>query len=180
MANGDESALAALYDQWADRVHAVAFWILRDADEAEDVVEETFWQAWRTAERYDGRRGAGSTWLTMIARSRALDRLRARRRSSDWTAAPGTASALLDEALPLGTEVPDGPERAERSAAVSAALGALPSEQREAVELAFFGGLSHSEIAGRLAEPLGTVKTRIRLAMQKLRQRLAFLQEGGP
>src|SRR6476661_7993596 len=80
MADGDEAALGVLYDRWADRVHTVAFWILKDTDEAEDVVEETFWQVWRSAARYDARRSSGATWLILIARSRALDRLRAQRR----------------------------------------------------------------------------------------------------
>jgi len=181
MADGDESALAVLYDGWCERVHTLAFWILKDPDEAEDVVEETFWQAWRTAGRYDSRRGAGSTWLIMIARSRALDRLRARRRWADWTAAPGNTSVLLEKTAAVSGEIPDAhSERTERQAAVAAALDGLPPEQRRVVELAFFGGLSHSEIAEQMAEPLGTVKTRIRLAMQKLRQRLAFLREEGP
>jgi RNA polymerase sigma-70 factor (ECF subfamily) len=177
MADGDESGLAALYDRWVDRVHTVAYWILKDADEAEDVVEETFWQAWRTAARYDGTRSAGSTWLVMIARSRALDRLRAQRRRADWTGAPSTAGALLDEAMDRESGTTPSPERGERSAALVEAIGALPSEQRQALELAFFGGLSHSEIAAQTAQPLGTVKTRIRLAMEKLRQRLGFLRD---
>ena len=179
MADGDESALTALYDRWVERVHTVAFWILKDSDEAEDVVEETFWQAWRNAARYDGVRSSASTWLVMIARSRALDRLRAERRRSDWTASPATAGALLDEAAAREPDA-SAADRGEHSAALSEAIGALPSEQRQALELAFFGGLSHSEIADRTAQPLGTVKTRIRLAMEKLRQRLGFLRDEAP
>ena len=180
MADGDESALAALYDGWAERVHTLAFWILKDPDEAQDVVEETFWQAWRMAGRYDSQRGAGSTWLMMIARSRALDRLRVRRRWEDWTATPGNAGILLEKTT-VSAEIPDAhSERTERQAALAGALDGLPTEQRQVVELAFFDGLSHSEIADQIAEPLGTVKTRIRLAMQKLRQRLGFLREEGP
>ena len=180
MADGDESALAALYDRWVERVHTVAFWILKDSDEAEDVVEETFWQAWRTAARYDGNRSAASTWLVMIARSRSLDRLRAERRRADWTTSPSTAGALLDEAVGRETDTAALPERGEHSVALAEAIGALPPEQRHALELAFFGGLSHSEIADQTAQPLGTVKTRIRLAMEKLRQRLGFLRDEVP
>ena len=180
MADGDEAALGALYDLWAERVHTLAFWILKDGDEAEDVVEETFWQLWRTANRYDGKRSSGSTWLMMIARSRALDRLRSRRRRADWTAAPTTLGALLDAASDRQAELPSArPETTERHSELASALDALPPEQREAVEMAFLRGLSHTEIAVRIAQPLGTVKTRIRLAMQKLRERLAFLQEEG-
>lgn len=178
VADGDETALAALYDKWSQRVHTVAYWILRDPDEAEDVVEETFWQVWRTANQYNRRRAAASTWLVMIARSRALDRLRARRRKVTWTDGLATTHATWDGREAEGLEDPDGHQgRTELHAALSAALGELPSEQRQALELAFFGGLSHAEIAGRTAQPLGTVKTRIRLAMQKLRQRLALLRD---
>jgi RNA polymerase sigma-70 factor (ECF subfamily) len=180
MADGDESALAALYDRWVERVHTVAFWILKDSDEAEDVVEETFWQAWRTAARYDGGRSAASTWLVMIARSRALDRLRAERRRSDWTASSSTAGTLLDQEVARETDATTSPEQGEHSVVLAEAIGALPVEQRQALELAFFGGLSHSEIADQTAQPLGTVKTRIRLAMEKLRQRLGFLRDEVP
>lgn len=180
MADGDESALAALYDRWVERVHTVAFWILKDSDEAEDVVEETFWQAWRSAARYDGARSAAATWLVMIARSRALDRLRAERRRADWTASSSTAGALLDEAVSREADASRLPEGSEHSAVLAEAIGALPSEQRQVLELAFFGGLTHSEIADRTAQPLGTVKTRIRLAMEKLRQRLGFLRDEVP
>jgi RNA polymerase sigma-70 factor (ECF subfamily) len=151
--------------------------MLKDADEAEDVVEETFWQAWRTASRYDSKRAAGSTWLLMIARSRALDRLRSRRRRADWIAAPSTVSALHEEAGPAPGELPSARvETADQHSELSLALGALPPEQRAALEMAYFEGLSHGEIAERTSQPLGTVKTRIRLAMQKLRQTLGSLR----
>lgn len=178
MADGDESALAALYGQWGEHVHTTAFWILKDSDEAEDVVEETFWQAWRSASQYDGRRASGLTWLLMIARSRALDRLRALRRRAEWVAAPATTAALLDDAYsrkPAGPDVGDP----RREVELGLALGALPAEQRQVIELAFLGGLSHSEIAAQTAQPLGTVKTRIRLAMEKLRERLSLLRDEG-
>lgn len=179
MAEGDESALATLYDEWGERVHTAAFWILRDSDEAEDVVEETFWQAWRTVRQYDGRRAAGSTWLMMIARSRSIDRLRSRQRRANWTAAPATAWTLKDEASGRQREAADaGPEAAERRAVLATALADLPAEQRQALELAYFSGLTHAQIAAETAQPLGTVKTRIRLAMQKLQEGLAFLRKG--
>jgi RNA polymerase sigma-70 factor, ECF subfamily len=177
MATGDESALSALYDLWSSRVHTLAFWILKDADEAEDVVEETFWQIWRTAHRYQGQRSAGSTWIMMIARSRALDRLRARKRRADWTAAPATVSALQDQSSDSPPEPASRLDSEDQQAQLVSALAALPSEQRSALEMAYFEGLSHGEIAERTAQPLGTVKTRIRLAMQKLRQGLHSLRE---
>jgi RNA polymerase sigma-70 factor, ECF subfamily len=178
MARGDELALAALYDGWAERVYSVAYWFLQDADEAADVVGETFWQAWRSAAAYDGARATGTTWLVMIARSRALDRVRARGRRTGWTTARATVEALLEQIDSGRSEPPDGsPESSELGSAVASALRALPNEQREAVQLAFFGGLSHAEIAEQTGQPLGTIKTRIRLAMKKLRQGLASLRE---
>jgi RNA polymerase sigma-70 factor (ECF subfamily) len=180
MAGGDESALGELYDLWSQRVHTLAFWILKDADDAEDVVEETFWQIWRTADRYQGGRSAGSTWIMMIARSRALDRLRARKRRADWTAAPATVSALQDQFDDGSPEQPGSRVEGQQQAQLATALADLPPEQRTALELAYFEGLSHGEIAEQTAQPLGTVKTRIRLAMQKLRQGLESLREREP
>ena len=178
MATGDEKALGALYDLWSERVHALAFWILKDADDAEDVVEETFWQIWRTADRYMAGRSAGSTWIMMIARSRALDRLRARKRRADWSAAPATLNALQDQMGSAPSEQPGTrADTADQQAQLVSALANLPAEQRTALELAYFEGLSHGEIAERTSQPLGTVKTRIRLAMQKLRQGLDSLRE---
>jgi RNA polymerase sigma-70 factor, ECF subfamily len=178
MAGGDEAALGALYDLWSERVHTLAFWILKDADDAEDVVEETFWQIWRTADRYQGGRSAGSTWIMMIARSRALDRLRARKRRADWASSPVTVGALQDGMGNAPAEQPGSRlEQGDQQARLVSALAALPPEQRTALELAYFEGLSHGEIAERTAQPLGTVKTRIRLAMQKLRQALDSLRE---
>jgi RNA polymerase sigma-70 factor, ECF subfamily len=178
VADGDQAALGALYDRWSERVHSLALWILNDADDAEDVMEETFWQVWRNAGGYDSSRSAGSSWLMMIARSRALDRLRMRRRRADWTAAPATVIALTDLAGSALSEVPgSGLEWADQQSQLASALNALPPEQRAALEMAYFEGLSHGEIAERTSQPLGTVKTRIRLAMQKLRQGLASTRE---
>jgi RNA polymerase sigma-70 factor (ECF subfamily) len=183
MANGEESALGELYDQWVTLVHSLAAHLLRDQDDAEEVVEETFWQAWRQSGRYDASRGAVSTWLTTIARSRSLDRLRARRRVREepWSrlAIDGEADRIAP--AEAGTADPlTAAEMAERRALVRNALGRLPAEQREVLELAYFGGLSQSEIAERTGLPLGTVKTRARLALEKLRDRLSMLSEGAP
>jgi len=175
MAAGDEAALAALYDRWSPAVHSVALHVLGDADDAEDVVEDTFWQAWRQAGAYQHTRGTVATWLLTIARSRALDRARARRRRReeavdvlpDLPAASGDAPAAAD---PLR-----GAELAELRVTVRAALDALPEEQRRALELAYFGGMSQTEIAEHTRQPLGTVKTRMRLGLGKLREALAVL-----
>jgi len=181
MAAGDEQALGVLYDRWATTVHTLAYYLLGQADEAEDAVEETFWQAWREAGRYDAARGAVSTWLSTIARSRALDRQRARRRraeeplesvvpSSDGTG--GVAGSRAAAANPQQEA-----EASERARDIATALERLPVEQREVIELAYFGGLSQSEIATRTSLPLGTVKTRARLALEKLRAPLAQHRE---
>ena len=178
MAAGDAGALAELYDRFGMRVAALARTLLGDADDAEDIVEETFWQAWRTASRYDARRGRVSNWLLTVAHSRALDLLRSRRRRAGWRADPTTAHELRHAGgtKRAASDVRLG-EAATRSAALTTALDALPAEQREVIQLAFLEGLSHSEIAERTGQPLGTLKTRIRLGMEKLRDSLAFMRE---
>lgn len=190
MATGDEQALGALYDRYATTVHTIAYYLLGQADEAEDAVEETFWQAWREASRYDASRGAVSTWLSTIARSRALDRRRAvRRRAEDALDAMGAtgsvASASSDagdraDAMAPAASPQVNAESAERARDIASALAKLPPEQREVIELAYFGGLSQSEIAARTKLPLGTVKTRARLALEKLRAPLAMHREAAP
>lgn len=176
MREGDERALGELYDGWASRVYALALAMLRDASEAEDVTEETFWQAWRQAARYDGARGTVSSWLLTIARSRALDRLRARRRRPEEPLGDDAANAI--ESAGTGADV--AVDLGDRARAVRAAVQLLPAEQREALQLAYFGGLSQTEIAERTGQPLGTVKTRMRLGVAKLRESLASLGGGRP
>lgn len=176
MAAGDESALGALYDRHATLLHSVALRIVGDPDDAEEVVEEAFWQAWRQAARYEPGRGAISTWLVMICRTRAVDRVRARRRfaAERWDELPDAASTGGDPApaTPL-----DDAEAGELRRMVAEVMAALPPEQRETVELAYFGGMSQTEIAGVTGQPLGTVKTRARLALGKLRNALSALRE---
>lgn len=174
MAAQDEQALAAFHDRWCARVESVVLRIVRDADDAADVVEEVFWQCWRQAARFDAARGDVERWLVTIARSRALDRLRARRRLREEVVADDGPPADLVDA---GADPSSDAEGADRRARVAAALATLPPEQREALELAYYGGYSQSEIAGRTGQPLGTVKTRMRLALQKLRTVLAPLAQ---
>lgn len=174
MAGGDESALGALYDRWADAVNALALRIVRDPGEAEEVVESVFWQAWQQASRWSAERGSPGSWLLAIARSRSLDRLRSLRRRRDEQ----PADASVFDAVPAVGDPCAELEAAERATRVTAALGTLPDEQREVLELAYFEGLSQTEIAERLSLPLGTVKTRARLALRKLRDRLDALREG--
>jgi RNA polymerase sigma-70 factor, ECF subfamily len=176
MSAGDTRALARFYERWSRPVHALVARLVRDPDDADDVVEDTFYQAWRQASRYEPARGAVSTWIVTIARSRALDRLRSRRRLREE---PLTPVMVLDELADGSSRDPAaGAEEAERRERVAEALRALPAEQREVLELAYFGGLSQTEIAERTGQPLGTVKTRTRLAGQKLRERLSALRGG--
>ena len=178
MAAGDDAALGALYDRWHAVVHGVVSRLLRQPDDVEDVVEETFWQAWRQASRFDRSRGAVQTWLSTIARSRALDRVRALRRRREESLEGDDGQVVVQQAAD-GDPSLDA-EASERRRIVVAALAELPAEQREALELGYFGGLSQTEIAERTGQPLGTVKTRMRLAMQKLRSQLQVLgSEGG-
>lgn len=171
LAAGDRSALGELYDVHAAAVLGLLLRMVRRRGEAEELLQEVFLQAWRSAERYDPQRSSPRTWLLMIARSRAVDALRsrrARRRREEDT----VAAARWDGHR---VQPPEGLERlqeAERRRHVHRALNALPEEQRQAVELAFFTGLTHRQVAERLQAPLGTVKSRILLGMKKLRQNL--------
>jgi len=176
IAAGDERALGALYDRWHPLVHGVVMRILQSSDDVDDVVEEAFWQAWRQASRYDTSRGAVQTWLLTIARSRALDRVRSLKRLREDPLEGESGEVVVQQVSTEGNPALDT-EAAERRTIIVAALADLPAEQREALELGYFGGLSQSEIAERTGQPLGTVKTRMRLAMQKLRGRLQILRE---
>jgi RNA polymerase sigma-70 factor, ECF subfamily len=171
-AGGDADALAQLYDGTVSLVYGLALRILRDAGGAEEITEDVYMQVWRQATRYDSARGSVVRWLLTLTRSRAIDRLRA-------GATQRERSAPLDEAADVLETMP-GPEHAategERRTLVRAALARLSAEQRQAVELAYFRGMSHSEIASHVGVPLGTVKTRIRLGMNRLR---ASLGEAG-
>jgi RNA polymerase sigma-70 factor (ECF subfamily) len=165
MAAGDTGAFAAFYDRYADLVFAQIRRLLPQPAEGEDVLQEVFWQAWREAASYDPRRGTPEAWLLNRARSRAIDRLRAIRRRSETFVQPKdeTMSQAPDRATP-------NPGRlAEDRTLVETALAILPAAQRQAIELAFFGGLTQTEIAQRLGEPLGTIKTRTRAGLERLR-----------
>ena len=155
---GDQSALGELYDLYAGLVNGLALRILRDGSEAQDVVQEVFLQVWRQAARYDPARGSPEAWLCTMARTRALDRLR-------------RLAARREEPEPRLPDAGAAP-RPEATLAVRGVLERLSAVQREALELAYYEGLTQSEIAERLGQPLGTVKTRIRTAMMRLREAL--------
>ena len=174
MAGGDESALSALYDRSSRLIFGLLLRILNDAGLAEEVLLDVYMQVWRQAGKYDQHRGKTLAWLVTIARSRAIDRLRSirqeemRKESLDAT----------ERGLTLTTAFEDPTIAPERQKLVRGALQSLPPEQREVIEMAYYLGLSHSEIAARLGQPLGTVKTRTRLGMMKLREQLRDSYKG--
>ncbi|HTQ54832.1 MAG TPA: sigma-70 family RNA polymerase sigma factor [Bryobacteraceae bacterium] len=166
IAAADQGALAALYDTSNRLVYGMVLRVLENAADAEEVTLDIYSQVWRSAARFDGQRGTAVAWLLTIARTRAIDRLRAGgKRASFETPLEGTdvrAAAVPPVEPGVGREV-------------AAALASLAPEQREAIELAYWHGYSHSELADRLGQPLGTVKTRIRMGMMKLRAQLGAL-----
>ncbi len=173
VARGEEAALERLYDTYAPALYALAYRIAGERSDAEEIVLDSFAQAWRDARRFRAERGSVIAWLTTICRSRALDLVRARGRRARLVSSAAAADPDAAPAMGGGSRESGGEgevERLERAKVVTEALRGLSSPQREAIELAYYAGLSHSEIAERLGEPLGTVKTRVRLAMEKLRE----------
>jgi RNA polymerase sigma-70 factor (ECF subfamily) len=166
MATGDREALAAFYDAYASLAFGLARRILGDPDEAAEVVQDVFWELWRAAPLYDPARGTPEAWITVRARSRAIDKVRSSRRRDEMLGTPlseATTSSRDAEADSPGSRV-------EERELVHGALRELPDNQRAVIELAYLGGLTQSEISTRLAQPLGTVKTRMRLGMERLRE----------
>ena len=167
----DPRALRELYERCGPVALAVANRILRSAPEAEDVLQDAFVEAWKNADRFDARRGTAVAWILSITRSRALDRLRARAASER---ARASLQAEDTAAVPLPIE--SATQRQERDR-LQEALATLPPEQRAVLQLAYFEGLTQGEIAARTGEPLGTIKTRCRLALEKLSR---ILEESKP
>ena len=176
IAQGDEAALARFYDLTSPVVFGLAARVLRDRRDAEESTLEVYLQVWRTASDYDPDRGSPMAWLATMTRSRAIDRLRASRQWSS-AAVPLPAGFSERQSAP-GSDPAESTLIQERAAQVRQAVNALKPEQREVLEIAYFGGLSHGQIARQLGLPLGTVKTRIRTGMMQLRARLSALEGG--
>ena len=165
IAAGDRDAFSRFYDLTAPMAFGLIRRVLRDPEAAAEVLQEVFWQVWQDAPRYDPTRGTPEAWLVMRAKTRAIDRLRSIRRRDRTFVAP------VDESVAQRREdpAPNPAVVAEDRGLIQTALAQLPEPQRRVIELAFFEGLTHSEIATRLGEPLGTVKTRARLGLDRLR-----------
>lgn len=165
MMAGDEGALSTVYDRYSAMLFGMLMRILRDEQAAEEVLQDLFLQLWRTAAQFDARRGSLPGWLLVIGRNRALSRLRGK----------GSREVLEEEdgdyknVFVSSQNLEDEASRAQLTTHLKTALGKLPPEQRQAVELAYFEGMTQSEIAARTGSPLGTVKTRVRTAMQSLK-----------
>lgn len=168
----DLQAFRTLYQRYGNLVYSASLRVVRDAQIAEDVVQEIFLRIWRKPDAYVAQRGRFVTWLTSVTRNRAVDEVRSRsRRFRHETASPEEQAREFP--APDSNDPALTAELSDQRRVILAAMSEIPSEQREVIELAYFGGLTQQEIAERLSQPLGTVKTRIRLGMQKLRSALA-------
>ena len=171
VAHGDLAAFEQLYDRHSSTLYALLLRILANPDDAQEVLQETFVKAWTNAKMFDAVRGSDVAWLISIARSRGIDRLRSRRIRGDREDEAGRELSGSFGFIEKRTGADDAIQSQERSA-VRDALAQLPEPQRVALALAYFEGMSQSEIAEKLGEPLGTVKTRMQLGMKKLRESL--------
>jgi RNA polymerase sigma-70 factor (ECF subfamily) len=163
ISSGREEAIAELYDRYSSIVYSVALRVLGDTGRAEDVMQEVFMQLWRNPGAFDANRGSLAAWLAVIGRNRAIDALRKRRPESN----------IEDVVVAADVDLESEAARKIMVEKVRGVLAGMPAEQRRAIELAFFEGLTHTEVAAKLGEPLGTVKTRIRSALQALRKVMA-------
>lgn len=175
MEAGDEAAFATFYDRFAPGLFSMIYAILHDQKEAEDVLQESFVQMWKRLRTYDARRSSLFTWAVMISRHKAIDRLRARQRQARLVEEVANQRNDLEVSAPA--------ERADNALArndererVRAALAQLRDGQREAIDLAFFGGLTQTQVSEKLGAPLGTVKARIRRGLLALRESLGGMQ----
>jgi RNA polymerase sigma-70 factor (ECF subfamily) len=169
IAGGDRAAFAEFYERHATLMFSVASKILNDPGEAEDVLQEVFLQIWEQAARFDPQLGKASSWAAILVRNRAIDRIRASQRRTRLAEEAGVEQVVAIEVSETANGVIHGHEQAKL---IQTAIGELPAEQRRAIELAYFSGLTQDEISKKLNEPLGTIKARIRRGLLKLRDQL--------
>lgn len=167
IARGDSSALEALYDRYSTVVFRMAMRVLKNREQAEEVVQEAFWRVWRRSASFERERGRVAQWLFGITHNLCIDELR-RMRARPNPVYEQVDNPVIRQLVDEQTDVPATAWASEQRRAINEAMGFLPISQREAVELMYFGGLSHQEIASKLNRPLGTIKTRVRLGLQKL------------
>lgn len=172
MAEGDRAAFSELYDRFSRPLYSTALRILGDPAESQDILHDAFVVLWEKARAFDPARGSAFGWAATLVRHRAIDRLRSRRRRAELLEASSPSDLGLDENS-SGPSVVSAADTQDRALAVRTAVATLPLEQQNAVQLAFFGGLTQEEIAARLQTPLGTIKARIRRGLLKLREQLA-------
>jgi RNA polymerase sigma-70 factor (ECF subfamily) len=168
---GDQQAFSQLYDHSSTLLFTLALRILGNREEAVELLQDVYWEVWRKVSRYDVGRGTPVAWLITLTKSRAIDRLRARA-SRGYQATNSLEAGAAAEVADPGPSPYETQADQELRAAVEAAVAGLPQAQQQAIELAYYEGLSHAEIASRLNQPLGTVKTRIKLGMSRLRDSL--------
>jgi RNA polymerase sigma-70 factor, ECF subfamily len=172
--HGDQAAFSALYDRLSGPLYSLAFKMLGDASDAQDALQEVFVQIWSRAKTYDPEKSSVFSWAVLLTRSRTIDRLRARDRRLRVVAGSAADEARFAEAADASTveSAADTVNKNDEAAHVRSLLNNLPEEQRQAIDLAFFGHLTHHEIAARLSQPLGTIKARIRRGLLKLREQI--------
>jgi RNA polymerase sigma-70 factor, ECF subfamily len=158
--SGDEQAMTQLYERYSSIVYSVALRVLGDTGAAEDILQEVFMQLWRSPDAFDATRGSLPGWLAVITRNRAIDSLRKRRPETDIT----------DVIVSIEPDLAGGAEFSRAVEKIRGTMGGMPPTQRSALEMAFFEGLTHTEIADKTGEPLGTIKTRIRAGLLTLRK----------
>lgn len=169
IAFGDRSAFAQFYDRHSVLMFSVASRILNDPAEAEDVLQEAFMQIWEKAGKFDSQLGRASSWAAILVRNRAIDRIRSAQRRTRLAQEAGPELAFAAAESATANQIVHGAEKAKL---IQSAIEVLPADQRKAIELAYFSGLTHTEISEKLQEPLGTVKARIRRGLLRLRDQL--------
>ena len=173
VAQGDSQALEVLYDRYSAVVYRLAFRMLKNREQSEEIVQEVFWRVWRRSASFERERGRVAQWIFGIAHNLCIDEMR-RMRARPNPMYDNDENPLIPQLVDDHVDVPATAWANEQRRVIISALASLPSAQRQAIELAYFSGLSHQEIAEQLDRPLGTIKTRVRLGLQKLGTLLAF------